>query len=83
MPGGYGGRMSRHIRKTMVPQPPCPAVLGVEFIEVDFPTQSRPRAVVELEGGIRILLESRQDVTLAADLIATLRNLPSKGGCPC
>lgn len=66
-----------------VPMPPNPAVLGVGFIEVEFPAMPRPRAVVELEGGVRILLESPHEVTLAAELIEQLRASRRKGGLPC
>ena len=44
----------------------------------------RPRACVELEGGIRILLENPQDVELAAGLIKMLReSSEAKGGRRC
>ena len=65
-----------------MPTPPNPAVLGVGFIELEFPAIPRPRAVVELDGGIRILPESPHDVTLAAGLIERLRASRRKGGRP-
>jgi len=76
--------MSKRTRKTAVPTPPSPAVLGVGFIEVEFPAMLRPRACIELEGGIRILLENPHDVELAAGLIKMLReSSQAKGGHRC
>ena len=56
----------------------------VRFVEVDFPRQVRPRLVIELSGGISLLLEDQSAVPLAAELIATLRKRhAAKGGRPC
>lgn len=56
----------------------------VRFVEVDFPRQVRPRLVIELSGGVSLLLEDQAAVPLAAELIATLRkHLAAKGGRPC
>ena len=56
----------------------------VRFVEVDFPRQLRPRLVIELSGGISLLLEDQSVVPLAVELIATLRqHLATKGGRPC
>lgn len=75
--------MPKRTCNASVPNPPAPAVLGVGFIEIEFPAMPRPRAVVELEGGVRILLENPHDVTLAAELIDLLRSCRRKGGRPC
>lgn len=75
--------MSKRTCNKSEPTAPNPAVLGVGFIEVEFPAMVRPRAVVELETGVRILLESPHDVTLAAELIERLRASRRKGGRPC
>jgi hypothetical protein len=75
--------MPKRTSNASVSNPPDPAVLGVGFIEVEFPVMLRPRAVVELEGGVRILLENPHDVALAAELIERLRSSRRKGGRSC
>jgi hypothetical protein len=64
------------------PQPlKCSAV---RFVEVEFPRQLRPRLVVEFSDGLSLLLEDRDAVPLAADLIAAFRSrLAAKEGSQC
>jgi len=76
--------MPKRTRNLKAPAPRSPAVSGIGFVELDFPAVLRPRAVVELEGGLRILLESLDDVALAAALIKSLGTAkPGKGGRSC
>ena len=60
-------------------------VLDVRFMEVEFEAPRGTRMVIELEGGLRLLLAHDRAVELAARFIAFLRDTPArprKGGRP-
>ena len=67
------------------PDPSCRLTCtDARFVEVEFPSQLRPRLVIEFGEGLSILLEDRDAVPLAADFIAAFReHLAAKGGRPC
>lgn len=55
-------------------------VSDVRFAEVDFDPPSRRGVVVELEGGVRLLVGEDDSLELAAALINRLRDLEAGGG---
>ena len=60
-------------------------VLDVRFMEVEFEAPRGTRMVIELEGGLRLLVADDRAVELAARLIAFLRDTPARprnGGRP-
>jgi hypothetical protein len=60
-------------------------VLDVRFMEVEFEAPRGTRMVIELEGGLRLLVADDRAVELAARLIAFLRDSPAgprNGGRP-
>ena len=57
-------------------------VLDVRFMEVEFAAPVGTRMVIELEGGLRLLVADDGAVELAARLINALRGARrGKGGC--
>lgn len=55
-------------------------VTDVRFVEVEFSAQVGARMVVELEGGVRLLVADRSAIGLAGELIEYLRRPRRKGG---
>lgn len=51
----------------------------VRFAEVDFPPLLAPRLLIEFADGLKIIVASRDDLQLAADLIDAVRRLRQKG----
>lgn len=60
--------------------PPPVRCSEVHFAEVDFPGVIQPRLVIEYTDGLKIIVATRDDLHLAADLIAELRRRRRKGG---
>lgn len=54
-------------------------VADVRFVEVELPAPAAPRLVIELGGGLRILLADPADIDLAVDFVVHLRH-HRKGG---
>lgn len=52
----------------------------VRFAEVDLPQVHQPRLLIEFADGLKIIVASRDDIQLAADLIDQVRRLHRKGG---
>lgn len=52
----------------------------VRFAEVNFPQALPPRLIIEFADGLKIIVASRHDIQLAADLIDEVRHLRLKGG---
>ena len=55
-------------------------ILEARFAEVEFDPPSRRGMIVELEGGVRLLVSDEESVELAAALINGLWELRSGGG---
>ena len=55
-------------------------VKDVRFVEVEFAAPAGTRMVVELGGGVRLLVADRDAIELAGDLIEYLRRPRRKGG---
>lgn len=55
-------------------------VQDVRFVEVEFSAPAGTRMVVELGGGVRLLVADREAIELAGDLIEYLRRPRRKGG---
>ena len=55
-------------------------VIGVRFAEVEFDPPMRDGMIVEMEGGLRLLVSDDQSVTLAAEFINCLWRLQAGGG---
>ena len=54
------------------------------FAEVEFPSVTQPRLVVEFREGFSLLLADEAAIPMAATFIATCRaHLKGKGGRPC
>lgn len=69
--------MSTTSTKTKDKNIPCSEV---HFAEIDFPQAAQPRLVIEFADGLKIIVASRRDIQLAADLIDEVRRLRQKGG---
>ncbi len=54
-------------------------VTDVRFVEVEFVAPMGTRMIIELEGGVRLLLADRGAIELAAELLASLQQR-GKGG---
>ena len=54
-------------------------VADVRFVEVELPAAVAPRLVIEMEGGLRLILADPMDIGLAAEFVSRLR-APRKGG---
>ena len=54
-------------------------VTDVRFVEVEFAAPMGTRMIIELEGGVRLLLADRGAIELAAELLAALEQR-EKGG---
>ncbi len=54
-------------------------VTDVRFVEVEFAAPMGTRMIIELEGGVRLLLADRGAIELAAELLASLQQR-GKGG---
>lgn len=75
--------MASHYKSS--PQGTGGRVLDVRFMEVEFEAPRGTRMVIELEGGLRLLVADDHAVELAARFIAFLRDTPTrprKGGRP-
>ena len=55
-------------------------VIGARFAEVEFDPPTREGMIVEMEGGLRLLVSDDQSVALAAEFINCLWRLQSGGG---
>jgi len=54
-------------------------VADVRFVEVEFPAMATARMVIVLNDGLQLVLADPADITLAARLIANLRDLRNGG----
>lgn len=54
-------------------------VIDVRFVEVEFAAPVGTRMIIELEGGVRMVLADRGAIELAAELLCCLRGR-RKGG---
>ena len=55
-------------------------IKDVQFVEVEFSAPAGTRMVVELDGGVRLLVADREAIELAGELIEYLRRPRRKGG---
>jgi len=55
-------------------------VVDVRFVEVALEAPVGTRMVIELEGGLRLLLADKEAIPLAARLLAELSGCQRKGG---
>jgi len=60
--------------------PPPARCSEIRFAEVDFPGVIQSRLVIEYSNGLKIIVGSRDDLHLAADLISELRLRHREGG---
>ena len=56
-------------------------VTDVRFVEVEFEAAVRTRMVIEVEGGLRLLVADEQAVELAAQLLNALAELSRRPRC--